>query len=80
MANNKQTRDRVAAIASRLLRTSSDPDVLRVAASVVAQSDPRPDPPESRDSRRKAPRRRPRAKFKAGKDLVTEPGEGGGTE
>jgi hypothetical protein len=63
--NTKSTRDRAAQTAARLLRTSGNRDVLRVAGSALAQSDPRPD------------RRRPRnertaeeeAAFKAGKDL-----------
>jgi hypothetical protein len=74
MANKKKTRDKAAASASRLLRTSSDPDVLRVAGSALSQSDPRKD--------HKHRPRRPRPSFKAGKDLGTaDPAaEGGGTE
>jgi superfamily II DNA or RNA helicase len=80
MANTKTTRDRVAQRAGRLLRKSADPDVLSVAASALAQSDPLPDK-KPRRRRTIRPRRRVTAQFKAGKDLITdETTEGGGTE
>ena len=81
MANTRKTRDRAAQTASRLLRTSSNPDVLRVAGSALAQSDPRPDQRPRGDRFRTVRKRGATAQFKAGKDLVTdEPTEGGGTE
>jgi len=75
MANRKTTRDKAASKASRLLRTSRNPEVRSVAASALSQSDPR------KDHKRRPPRR-PSASFKAGKDLGTaDPAaEGGGTE
>lgn len=77
--NRKTTRDRVAQTAARLLRKNADPEVSRVAASALAQSDPRPDKRPRGDRFRKAAR--PTAQFKAGKDLVTgDPQEGGSTE
>ena len=79
MPKSKTTRDRAASTASRLLRTSRSKDVRSVAASALAQSDPRPD---RRPRRRRRTRTTPvKPTFKAGKDLVTdEPEEGGGTE
>lgn len=78
MANTKTTRDRAAQTAARLLRKSGDPDVLRVAGSALAQSDPRPDKRRPRGQRKARPR--PTAKFKAGKDLADDSQEGGGAD
>jgi hypothetical protein len=54
----------------------SNPDVLRVAASAVAQSDPRPDKRRPHDGRRRVTRSsRVSAQFKAGKDLADDGSE-----
>ena len=65
--NTKTTRDRVANVAAHLLKTSSNREVLMVAASAVSQSDPNPD---RRPRRRRSERTEEEdAGFKAGKDL-----------
>jgi hypothetical protein len=65
--NTKTTRDRAANIASHLLKTSNNREVLTVAASALSQSDPNPDHPRRRRNARTSAEED--AGFKAGKDL-----------